>query len=97
MIVAGDGNAPLKRALAGTADDVAWSQTDVSYRLRDALGVLLTRAQRAGGVRSDLEAEDLMSLLAGCYTAIQRADVPADSRVGLRLTNVLLTGLGLFE
>ncbi|MGO9977468.1 MAG: TetR/AcrR family transcriptional regulator [Solirubrobacteraceae bacterium] len=95
MIVAGDGNAPLKQALAGAAEDVAWSQTDVSRRLRDALGVLLTEAQRARGARSDLDAEDLMSLLAGCYSAIQRAGVPADSTVGRRLTSVLLTGIGL--
>ena len=95
MIFAGDGNAPLKQALAGTADDVAWSQTDVSRQLRDALGVLLADAQRAGGIRSDLDAEDLMSLLAGCYSAIQRAAVPAHSTVGRRLTSVLLTGIGL--
>lgn len=93
MIVAGDGSAALKRALAGTADDVTWSQTDVSRRLRDALGVLLARAQGARGIRSDLDAEDLMSLLAGCYSAIQRAGVPADSTVGRRLTSVFLGGI----
>jgi AcrR family transcriptional regulator len=97
MVVAGDGNAPLKQALAGTPDDVAWSQTDVSRRLRDALGVLLASAQQAGGARSDLDAADLMSLLAGCYSAVQRAGVPAGSKVGLRLTSVLLAGLGLLE
>jgi AcrR family transcriptional regulator len=97
MIVAGDGNAPLKQALAGTPADVAWSQTDVSRRLRDALGVLLASAQHAGGARTDLDAEDLMSLLAGSYSAVQRAGVPADSDVGRRLTSVLLAGLGLLQ
>jgi AcrR family transcriptional regulator len=97
MIVAGDGNAPLKQALAGTPDDVTWSQTDVSRHLHDALGVLLASAQHAGGARSDLDAQDLMSLLAGCYCAVQRAGVPADSKIGRRLTSVLLAGLGLLE
>lgn len=93
MVVAGDGSAPLKQALAGTASDVSWSQTDLSRRLRDSLGVLLVRAQRAQGVRGDLDADDLMSLLTGCYAAIQRARVPADSIVGRRLTSVLLAGI----
>jgi len=34
-----------------------------------------------------------MSLLTGCYAAIQRARVPADSIVGRRLTSVLLAGI----
>jgi AcrR family transcriptional regulator len=93
MIVAGDGSAPLKRSLAGSTEDIAWSQTTVSHRLRDTLGVLLTDAQAAGGIRSDLDADDLMAVLTGCYSAIQRAGVPADSEVGRRLTSVLLAGL----
>lgn len=93
MIFAGDGSAPLKRALAGTADDVAWSETDASRRLRDALGILLLRAQRTHEIRSDLDAEDMMSLLAGAYSAVERAGVPADSATGRRLTSVLLAGL----
>ncbi len=93
MVIAGDASAPMKRALSDTASDVAWSETDVSRRLRDALGVLLAHAQQARDVRQDLTADDLMSLLAGCYAAIQRAGVPADSVVGHRLTNVLLAGV----
>lgn len=93
MVAAGDVSAPLKRALTGTPSDVVWSQTDVARQLRRALEALLVRAQHAGGVRGDLDAEDLTALLAGCYAAIQRADVPAESPVGRRLTEVLLNGL----
>lgn len=93
LIVAGDASAPLKQALVGTSSDVAWSETSVSGRLRDSLGVLLARAQEVHGVRSDLDADNLMALLAGCYAAIQRAGVPADSPIGQRLTAVLLAGI----
>ena len=97
MITAGDTHAPLKRALAKTPHDVAWSETDVSRRLRDALGVLLLRAQRSHQVRPDLQADDLMALLAGAYAAIQRAGVPADSPGGQRLISITLTGIGLLH
>lgn len=76
---------------------MAWSETDVSRRLRDALGVLLLRAQRSGEVRSDLQADDLMALLVGAYATIQRAGVPADSSDGQRLISVTLTGIGLLH
>ena len=95
MITAGDGHAPLKQALAGRPADIAWSETDVSRRLRDALGVLLSNAQRVHGVRADLRADDLIALLAGAYAAIQRAGVPAASADGRRLTSITLTGIGL--
>jgi AcrR family transcriptional regulator len=97
MITAGDTHAPLKRALAGTPEDVAWSATDVSQRLRDALGVLLLRAQRSDEVRPDLRADDLMALLAGAYATIQHAGVPAGSPDGRRLISITLTGIGLLH
>ena len=97
MITAGARPAPLKQARAGRPAHVAWPQTDVSRRLRDALGELLARAQRVGAVRSDLDADDLVALLAGAYAAIQRAGIPADSSGGQRLTSIILTGIGLLD
>ena len=97
MITAGDRHAPLKRALAGGPADVAWSQTGVSRRLRNALGELLARAQRTNRARADLSPDDLIALIAGADAAIQRAGVPADSPHGRRLTSITLIGIGLLS
>ena len=97
MMTAGDHHASLKQALAGGPADVAWSQTDVARRLRVALGRLLLRAQQVGAVTPDLDAGDLIALVAGAYAAVQRANVPADSPAGRRLTDITLSGLGLIS
>jgi hypothetical protein len=93
MLDEGDHSTPLKSALAGTDFDLRTAAPTVATELRDAVGVLLGRAQRAGATRTDLDIDDLMALLAGAFHAIQYAGVKAKSRQAERLTSVLFDGL----
>jgi AcrR family transcriptional regulator len=90
-----DANAPLTSALTGTELDIRTAAPEVRTALRDAVGVLLVRAQHAGAIRDDLNIDDLMALIAGWVHATQYAGVNAKSRRAQRLTAVLFDGLGL--
>jgi hypothetical protein len=59
--------------------------------IRDAIGVLLARAQRAGAVRRDIGIAELMGLLSGLMSAVR---APSD-RAGdpARMLAVLWAGL----
>jgi AcrR family transcriptional regulator len=93
MLAYGDDSAPLKGALAGTGLDIRTAAPEIAADLRDAVGLLLTRAQDAGAIRADLTIDDLLALLAGAYHAMQYAGVKTKSRQAQRLTAVLLDGL----
>lgn len=43
--------------------------TDSVATIRTAIGTLLTRAQQAGAVRTDIETDDLMRILKGAFLA----------------------------
>jgi len=58
-------------------------------RMRAALGALLDRAQRAGAVRADLVADDLVALLKALFQVARTADAPQLAR----LRGVVLAGL----
>ncbi|GAA1362966.1 TetR/AcrR family transcriptional regulator [Catellatospora chokoriensis] len=81
----------LAEALAGAGVSPAEAASRIGGRLRAALGVLLERAQRDGGVRPDLTVTDVMSLLIGASRATEplAADGPARERV----VSVILDGL----
>ena len=93
MLAYADDSAPLKSALAGTDLDIRTAAPEIAAELRDAVGLLLIRAQEAGAIRPDLETEDLMALLAGAFQTIRYAGVHTNSRQARRLTAVLLDGL----
>jgi AcrR family transcriptional regulator len=61
----------LVDALAGAGVDIAASVCGAGADLRDAIGVLLARAQRAGAVRADIGTADLMGLLSGLMVAVR--------------------------
>lgn len=65
------------------------ARPDYAEEFGSALGALLDRAQRAGAVRTDIDADDLRALLAGCLT-MQR--LAADRDPG-RLTRIMYDGL----
>jgi AcrR family transcriptional regulator len=88
-----DDNAPLKSALTGTDLDIRTAAAEVRAALRDAVGLLLVRAQHAGAIRDDLTIDDLMALTAGYVHTIQYAGVNAKSRQAQRLTAVFFDGL----
>jgi AcrR family transcriptional regulator len=93
MLAYADEIGPLKSALAGTDLDIRTAAPEVAAALRDAVGLLLVRAQDVGAIRADLDVDDLMALLAGSFHAIQYAGVNAKSRQAQRLTAVLFDGL----
>jgi AcrR family transcriptional regulator len=81
----------LKDALAGAGFDAKVAASSALAELRAALAELLSRAQRAGAARTDIDVEDLMAILAAAFLAeaTRRADA---ERADLVLT-VLLDGL----
>jgi AcrR family transcriptional regulator len=62
-------NAALKAALAESGIDLATARTDVHDQLDGVLGDLLPRAQRAGAVRRDVDANDVKAVLAAALAA----------------------------
>jgi AcrR family transcriptional regulator len=61
-------------ALAGTGVDVTANLKEVNRELRDAIAQLLTGAQQAGAVRSDIGITHLMALLRATFLATYQAD-----------------------
>lgn len=59
--------------------------------LRPALQTLLTRAQKAGGIRADIRIEDLLSLLVGASRAVEHLGPRSDAHD--RVIGVIFSGL----
>jgi AcrR family transcriptional regulator len=79
----------LTDALAGAGIDVSAALVDARADAHLALGDLLVRAQAAGAVRTDIDADDLSTLLSTMFLAAHRkgAGVPA------AVLNVIMDGL----
>jgi AcrR family transcriptional regulator len=76
----------LTDALAGAGVDIAGPLSEVRRGMRDALALLLTRAQGVGAVRPDVGVEDLTTLLASMFLAAQRrpGEVPTRALAVIR-------------
>ncbi|MFF9587411.1 TetR/AcrR family transcriptional regulator [Streptomyces achromogenes] len=61
-------------ALAGSGVDVTANLREINRELRDAIAHLLTRAQRAGVVRSDIGITHFMALLRAAFLATYQSD-----------------------
>ncbi len=61
-------------AVAGAGIDVTANLAEVNRELRESIGVLLARAQRAGAVRDDVGTAELMALLRAVFLATHRAE-----------------------
>ncbi|HEY3981013.1 MAG TPA: TetR/AcrR family transcriptional regulator [Streptosporangiaceae bacterium] len=91
------GDAPGKIAIADALVDAGGETGDSSRvaqaagELRQAVGVLLARAQAAGAVRADVELPELYALLAGMSRAA--AHGPRDPGVWGRALDVVFDGL----
>lgn len=90
MLDEGDRSAVLKASLLGAGFDLRSAAPQVIEHLRETVDVLLTRAQRAGQIRDDIDTNDLMSLVAGAFVAEQHAGNRPHRR---RLAAVFLDGL----
>jgi AcrR family transcriptional regulator len=71
-------------AVMGAGVEFEQSAADVKDRLRDAVGVLLARAQSVGAVRPDVTATAVLSLASGtCQAAAHSDTVPAGDLLGI--------------
>jgi AcrR family transcriptional regulator len=61
-------------ALARAGVDVKAATSTAGQELRRAVGALLTRAQRAGAVRNDVDIDQVMAVLAGACLAAEHAN-----------------------
>lgn len=85
----------LAEALASGGSDATAALAAAAARLRSEIGHLFKRAQRAGAVRGDITAADLMVLITGVLAALRSASagnadrgrVVAVLRDGLRTTS----------
>ena len=91
MLDEGSASKTLKDALAGAGVNVKAATSGAGNDLQRVTEALVTRAQRAGAVRDDLDGDDLMALLAGTFLAIDRRT--DDAGASGRLVAVLHDGL----
>ena len=90
LIDEGKADLGLVEALAGIGYDIAAAIPDAEKLFLDTLEGLLTRAQRAGAVRPDVEVYDVKVLMMGCQ-AMQRYS--ADPATAQRTLAVVRDGL----
>jgi AcrR family transcriptional regulator len=93
MLDEGTASNALKAALAGTDFDLRTAAPQASSDLREAVANLLDRAQRAGSIRRDVDADDAMALVAGAFATLRHAHAESDSVRSSRLTAILFDGL----
>lgn len=93
MLAEGAASNALKAALAGTDFDLRTAAPGASSDLHDAVAGMLTRAQRAGCIRGDLDADDAMALVAGAFATLRHAGAEGDKDRSARLMAVLFDGL----
>lgn len=91
MVEEGVAKKDLVDALAGAGIDVEIAGSPVARNLRGTVAELLARAQRAGAVREDIGATDVMALLIGASLAIRHHT--GDAGVADRVVAVLRDGL----
>lgn len=90
MLAEGGRSRALKGALAGTDFDLRVAAPELAVSLQAAVSDLLAKAQGAQTIRADLNADDIMALVAGAFAAIQHSSNPQHAE---RLTAVLFDGL----
>lgn len=80
----------LVDALAGLGFDIAQAAPEAEQSFMTALGDLLARAQQAGAVRSDVDVQDVKTLLVG-WQAMQRYS--GDDQQTRRMIAIMRAGL----
>jgi AcrR family transcriptional regulator len=90
LVAEGAANNGLADALIGTGFDIKDAVSGPERDVVGALAGLLARAQQAGAVRPDIDAADVMALVAGC---LARQPDPTDPAARDRLVAVVRAGL----
>lgn len=91
LVIGASGSKALVDALAGAPLATAELITAAKQDLAAAGAELLTSAQRAGAVRTDVQIADVMALFAGTTLALQQPGV--DDSLRERVFNVIRDGL----
>jgi AcrR family transcriptional regulator len=78
-------------ALSGASADLGRTLAGMKTRLRDALAVLLARAQKSGAVRRDVGVLEVLALITGAFSWMDRLGSGAKDRE--RLFAVVCDGL----
>ncbi|WP_224363428.1 TetR/AcrR family transcriptional regulator [Hyalangium versicolor] len=91
LVEQGTAKKNLIDTLAQGGVKVAAAPPELSREFRRAVDALLTRAQEAGAVREDIEASEIVALVGGVFTAVQR--MGGDSRSRRRMFDVMCDGL----
>jgi len=76
LVAEGAANRGLADALAGAGFDLEAAASGRDHDIMAALGGLLTRAQRAGTIRDDIQIADVKALLEGCLVRERDAADP---------------------
>jgi AcrR family transcriptional regulator len=79
MTASGAENAAVKSALTAAEFDLRNAAPDAAADLTRQVARLLDRARRAGVVRHDVTADEVMAVVAGAFAAIRHADADADA------------------
>lgn len=90
MVEEGRTKRDLIDAMASEGIDTTSPASPTNTELRSAITELLTRAQDAGAVRTDIGTPEIMALLAGTILAAQR---PGDPELPVRVFAVFTDGL----
>ena len=90
VVAEGVANRGLSDGLTGIGFDLETVAADAGHNVFGELNRLLRRAQRAGAVRKDVDADDLKALLFACLT---RARTTQDARARDRMVRVVSDGL----
>jgi AcrR family transcriptional regulator len=90
-VVRGTAHKALVEGLADSGFDVKAATAGAKQQLHRAMALLLERAQAAGDVRTDVDIDDVMALIAGACHASVYAGLDADAQA--RTVAVLSDGL----
>jgi AcrR family transcriptional regulator len=90
LVAEGAANRGLADALSGAGFDLEGAAARRGLDVAGTLRVLLTQAQQAGAVRSDIDAADVKALITGC---LAREHDAADAAARDRMTSVVCQGL----
>jgi AcrR family transcriptional regulator len=93
MMASGAENVAVKGALAAAEFDLRTAAPDVAADLTRQVAGLLSRAQAAQAVRSDVTAEEVMALVAGAFAAIRHAGAETSRERSAHIAQLILDGL----
>ena len=93
MMASGAENAAVKSALTAAEFDLRNAAPDAAADLTRQVAHLLDRAHRAGVVRHDVTADEVMAIVAGAFAAIRHADADTSRERSAHIAQIILDGL----